>query len=246
VVSQKKPTKPAPPAPAKVDKIIWHVYANLINPTPGDKGFSKQDLADWFIASDDTRFPEGPGKWDDAGINVEFKTNSKTGVKDFESSLQTKGAIVVYIGHSTLTAPKTPKDPDGPSLGLSPLNPFKGPDIPNSRLRTLLSKAAASLVIIGSCDSKTAVGKINDGPPIVAINSGPDRVTDLSRMARGAGILLFVLSGWDLDGQGQPNTKHKGGRGTINEGLEASAEAFTSLPDRFELVHGDGPTKPFP
>jgi hypothetical protein len=152
---------------------------------------------------------------------------------------------VVYIGHSTLTAPRTPKDPDGPSLGLSPWTPFKGPEIPNSRLRKLLSKATASLVIIGSCDSKTAVGKINGGPPVVAINSGPDRVTDLSRMARGAGILLFVLSGWDLDGDGHPDTKHKGGPGTINEGLEASAEAFSTLPDRYELVNGDGTLKLF-
>jgi hypothetical protein len=58
--SQRKPTKPAPPGPTKVDKIIWHVYANLIKSTPRDKGFNKQDLADWFIVSDDTRDPDGP------------------------------------------------------------------------------------------------------------------------------------------------------------------------------------------
>jgi hypothetical protein len=242
----KKPAKPDPPAPAKVDKIIWHVYADLIHATPGNKEFSQQDLAAWFIVSDDTRDPEGPGRWDAAGIKVEFKTHSKTGVKDFEGSLQTQGAIVVYIGHSTMTPPRRPKDPDGPSLGLSPWNPSKGPEIPNSKLRTLLSKSSASLVIIGACDAITAVGKINAGPPVVAINSGPDRVTDVSRLARGAGILLFVLFGWDFDAHGTPNTKRKGGYGTINEGVEASAEAFDTLPDRYELVHGDGTISLFP
>jgi len=29
--------KPAQPAPAKIDKIIWHLYADLIRPTPGTR-----------------------------------------------------------------------------------------------------------------------------------------------------------------------------------------------------------------
>jgi hypothetical protein len=91
-----------------------------------------------------------------------------------------------------MTPRRRPNDPEGPSLGLSPWNPSKGPEIPNSKLRTLLSKSSASLVIIGACDAITAVGKINAGPPIVAINSGPDRVTDVSRLARGP--VFFYLS----------------------------------------------------
>ena len=140
------------------------------------KGFSRQDFIDWFQAPDDPRIPD-VGKWFVEGIKLEFFTDRKTGVKDFEKSLQRKGAIVVYIGHSTLTPPKSPKEPEGPSRGLSPENPKKGPEIPNATLRTLLSKSAASLVIIGSCDSKTAVGNKSAGPPIIATNSGVDRVT---------------------------------------------------------------------
>jgi hypothetical protein len=242
-----KSKKPAP-APTSVNTIIWHVYETLLRPTAGGlpQGFTKRDLAVWFNASDDTRIPDGPGKWDTAGIKVEFNTDPKTGVKDFEKSLQRKGAIVVYIGHSTLTPAKSPKDPEGPSRGLSPDNPKKGPEIPNATLRTLLSKSAASLVIIGSCDSKTAVGNISAGPPIIVANSGADRVTDISRMARAAGTFLFLLIGWELDGQGQPNNPHTNGHGTISEALAASAEAFTDIPDRFELVHGDPSIKLFP
>jgi hypothetical protein len=121
------------------------------------QGFTKQDFFSWFNASYDTRIPDGPGKWDTEGTKLEFNIDPKTGVKDFEKSLQRKGAILVYIGHSTLTRAKSPKDPLGPSLGLSPKNPEKGPEIPNTTLRTLLSKSAASLVIIGSCDSQLMV-----------------------------------------------------------------------------------------
>jgi hypothetical protein len=248
-VAEKPKDKPKtpPPVPTKVDTIIWHVYETLIPPQSGyPQGFTKQDFFNWFNASYDTRIPDGPGKWDTEGIHIEFNTDPKTGVKDFEKSLQRKGAIVVYIGHSTLTRAKSPKDPLGPSLGLSPKNPEKGPEIPNATLRTLLSKSAASLVIIGSCDSKTAVGNISAGPPIIATNSGTDRVTDISRMARAAGTFLFLLIGWELDGRGQPNDAHKSGHGTINEALAASAEAFTDLTDRFELVHGDGSIKLIP
>jgi hypothetical protein len=109
-----------------------------------------------------------------------------------------------------------------------------------------LSKSVASLVIIGSCDSKTAVGRISDGPPIIATNSGADRLTDISRMARAAGTFLFLLIGLELDGGGQPNNPHKSGHGTIDEALAASAEAFTGIADRFELVHGDGSIKLIP
>ena len=45
---------------------------------------------------------------------------------------------------------------------------------------------------------------------------------------------------------GQPNNPHKGGHGTINEALAASAAEFKGMEDRFELVHGDGSIKLFP
>lgn len=242
----KKTTK-APPAPTKVDTIILHIYAPIIpvGDTPGNRGFSQQDYIDWFKAPDDPRIPD-VGKWFNEGINLEFFTDTKSGVKDFEKSLQRQGAIVAYIGHSTLTPAKSPKDPEGPSRGLSPDNPKKGPEIPNATLRSILSKSAASLVIIASCDSKTAVGNISAGPPIIVTNSGTDRVTLIPRMANAVATFLFLLIGWERDGQGQPNNAHKGGHATINEALAASAGEFKGMDDRFELAHGDGSIKLFP
>jgi hypothetical protein len=142
--------------------------------------------------------------------------------------------------------------PDGPSLGLSPYHPSKGPEIPNNTLRTLLSKSKASLVIIASCDAKTAVGNLRGGPPIIVTNSGKDRVTLIPRNANAVASFLFLLIGWERDADEQPNKPHKGGHGTINEALEAAAKEFQgtdpsqSVEDRFELVHGDGSIKLFP
>jgi hypothetical protein len=238
---------------ATIKNIIFHIYVPIIpvGDTPGNKGYSVQDFIDWFKAPYDTRLPDA-GKWSSANIDLEFFTNPKSGVTDFTNSLQREGAIVVYIGHSTLTRPKSPKDPDGPSLGLSPYHPNKGPEIPNSTLRTLLSKSRASLVIIASCDSKTAVGNLRVGPPIIVTNSGKDRVTLIPRNANAVASFLFLLIGWERDTDEQPNKTHKGGHGTINEALEAAAKEFKgtdqsqSVEDRFELVHGDGSIKLIP
>jgi hypothetical protein len=205
----------------------------------GDKGYSQQDFIDWFRAPDDPRIPD-VGKWSVEGIDLEIFTNTKSGVKDFEKSLQRKGAIVVYIGHSTLDSGN-----EHHSLGLTPQGESHA-EIPNATLRTLLGKSAASLVIIASCDSKTAVGTLSSGPPVIVQNSGANRVTLIPRMANAVGTFLFLLIGWERDGQGQPNDPHKGGHATINEALAASAAEFKGMDDRFELVHGDGSIKLFP
>ena len=242
-----KSKKMAKAAPAATKTIIFHIYVPIIpvGDTPGNKGYSVQDFIDWFKAPDDPRIPD-VGKWSVENIDLEFFINTKSGVIDFQNSLKREGAIVVYIGHSTLTPPKSPKDPEGPSRGLSPDNPRKGPEIPNTTLRALLSKSKASLVIIASCDSKTAVGNLSVGPPIIVTNSGTDRVTLIPRMANAVATFLFLLIGWERDKQEQPNNPHKGGHGTINEALAASAAEFKDMDDRFELAHGDGSIKLFP
>jgi hypothetical protein len=153
---------------------------------------------------------------------------------------------VVYIGHSTLAPPKSKTDREGPSLGLSPDNPRKGPEIPNATLRASLGKSKASLVIIASCDSKTAVGNQRGGPSVIVTNSGTDRVTLIPRMANAVATFLFLLIGWERDGDEQPNNPRKGGHATIAEALAASAVEFKDMDDRFELANGDGSIKLFP
>jgi hypothetical protein len=236
----KKTTK-RPSAPTKVDTIILHIYS----PISGE-AFTEEDYIKWFKAAKDAPVPDkhslapppppDMGRWFDAGINPEFFTDRTTGVKDFEKSLQRKGAIVVYIGHSTLDSRHQNR-----SLGLTP-QAKNQPEIPNATLRTLLSKSAASLVIIASCDSKTAVGNISAGPPIIVQNSGANRKTLIPAMADAVAIFLFLLIGWELDGRKQPDDPHKGGHATINDALDATVPVFKnlSIDDRFELVHGDG------
>jgi hypothetical protein len=235
-----KKTPKVPPAPTKVDTVILHIYS------PISGAFSQQDYIKWFQGSKDAPAPAtgsmapppppDMGRWFDEGISLEFYTDTKSGVKDFEKSLQRKGAIVVYIGHSTLDLSHQNR-----SLGLTPQAKNRA-EIPNDTLRALLSKSAASLVIIASCDAKTAVGAIKAGPPIIVQNSGANRKTLIPAMADAVAIFLFLLIGWELDGRKQPNDPHKGGHATINDALDATVPVFKqlSMDDRFELVHGDG------
>jgi hypothetical protein len=44
-------------------------------------------------------------------------------------------------------------------------------------------------------------------------------------MTRAAATFLFLLIGWEMDGNTQPNNPHQKGHGTIEEALAASAEA---------------------
>src|SRR6188472_4206194 len=95
--NKSKKAAKAPPAPTKVDTIILHIYAPL-GDGPGGTDYSPQNFIDWFKALDDPSNPVSD-KWSEEGINVESFTETKSGAKDFEKSLQ-RGAIVVYIGHS--------------------------------------------------------------------------------------------------------------------------------------------------
>jgi hypothetical protein len=224
----------------KVDTIILHLYRD---PKEQDKtkGFSQQEFIRWFKAPADPDIPN-VGKWSDERIDLEFYTDKKSGVKDFEKSLQRKGAIVVYMGHSTLD-----KFHGFHSLGLTPQGK-KQPEIPNATLRTLLSKSPASLVIIASCDSKTAVGKLSAGPPIIVTNSGADEETDHLALVDAVAVFLFLLIGWEMDGRGQPNDPHKGGHATIDEALSAANVVLkaSQIDDQFELINGNGSIKLFP
>jgi hypothetical protein len=65
-------------------------------------------------------------------------------------------------------------------------------------------------------------------------------------MANAVATFLFLLIGWERDKPEQPNTPRKGGHGTIDEALVASAAEFQDMDDRFELAHGDRSIKLFP
>jgi hypothetical protein len=231
------------PLPVTVNAIVLHVYMDINS----DKGYPPQSLFEWIRGKRDDP-DEGltrewvPDHWSNYNVQVELLTNTKTGVKDFKGSLQRKGAIVVYLGHSLLDQYHGHQ-----SLGLVPN--LKDPkDLISSKdLRTLLKKSQASMVIIASCDSITSVGTLGAGPIVIATDSGPDKTTWSPDWAIALGAFLFLLIGLKLDEKNQP-TPRKGGPGTINEALDASAAAFdgNGTKDRFKLMHGDGSTKVFP
>ena len=233
----KQPAK-QPVSPAKVDTIFFHFYlpVTVKGDKPGKKAYKAADLFAWIQGTVDQYMSD---RWSEEGIDVKLISDPKSGVADFKKSLQVPGAVVVYLGHSSLDARH-----DYRSLGLTP-NGNAVPEIPSNELTSLLNRSKASLVILASCDSLHAVGKLTGGPVVIATDSGPDRETNTIEWAHALGAFFFLLLGFELDKDDQPTIKRKKGRATIDEALAATANAFKGTNDSFKLVHGDGSTQLF-
>jgi len=233
--AEKDKTK-KPSTKGKIDTIIFHLYMPITG------SFTSQKFINWLQGISDEDADNGPDqnvqieRFEAEGLNLEVNTNTKSGVADFKKSLQREGAVVVYLGHSALD-----QYHGNSSLGLTPQGK-KEPEIPNRELRSHLPKSTASLVIIASCDSMTAVGTPTAGPAIIVTNSGADKTTWSTHWAYALGTFFFLLIGLELDARDQPAIKRKGGHATISEALKASDDEFAKLgtDDRFKLVHGDG------
>jgi hypothetical protein len=246
----KTPDKPTPADTIKINSIIFHLYLPITvkGDKPGSKNFSATDFFNWIRGKQDDAPDDGkvhewqPDHWENLGISLELNTKVATGVDDFKKSLQRKGAIVVYLGHSTLDQYHGNR-----SMGLTPQGHAK-PEIPSDDLRALLKKSAASMVIIASCDSMTSVGPMTSGPATIVTDSGSDRMTNTIEWANALGAFFFLLIGLELDGGRQPSIARKAGHATIGEALDASATAFdkAGTKDRFKLVHGDSSIKLIP
>lgn len=227
----KKPAK-KPATLAATQTVHLHFYM----PITGN--YSATQFYEWLRGPEDYDHPLS--RWEEAGITLSFHSEKNSGVDDFKKSLQDPGAVVVYLGHSTLDF-KNKR-----SLGLTPKGSARA-EIPPGTLMSLLNKSKASLVILASCASETCVGKLTGGPAVVVTASGDNLKTWSFDWAHALGAFLLVLLGFEVDGSGQP-TPRKKGRGTINEALDASAEAFKGqkTTDRFKLVNGDGSRIIFP
>lgn len=223
----KKPAK-KPSTPASAQTVHLHFYM------PVTGSYSATSLFEWLRGPED--FDHPLTRWAEADIGLILHKDKNSAVGDFKKSLQEPGAVVVYLGHSALDF-KNKR-----SLGLTPTGSSK-PEIPAETVTPLLQKSKASLVILASCDSQSCVGKLTGGPAVVVTDSGKDLKTWSTDWAHALGAFLFVLLGFDLDASEQPQPRKKG-RGTINEALDASAEAFKNAKttDRFKLVNGDGST----
>jgi hypothetical protein len=179
-------------------------------------------------------------RWEDAGVNLDFKSKAVSGTADFKTSLQDTDSVVVYLGHSVLDF-KNKR-----SLGLSPLG-HETAEIAPDALMSLLKASKAKLVILATCASSTCVGKLTAGPAVVVTNSGSNLTTWSFDWAHALTAFLLLLIDYEVGGSGQPVARNKG-RATISDALDASNVAFKNqkTTDRFELAFGKGSTVVFP
>jgi hypothetical protein len=229
----KKPGKKTNPPPA-AKTVHLHFY---LDPTGS---YSATSLFEFIRGPEDYNTPLN--RWDEAGINLVLHTNVGSGAEDFKKSLQDAGAVVVYLGHSTLDF-KNKR-----SMGLTPKGSSQA-EIPPDKLMDLLKQSKVTLVILASCASSTLVGKMTGGPAVVVTNSQANLTTWSNDWANALGPFLFVLLGYDLPPSASQPTVRKEGRGKISDALDAANAAFKvnqKTDDRFELANGDASTVIFP
>jgi hypothetical protein len=234
--AQKAPAQPTP-APTRTSTVHLHLYL----PITVTK-YTAQKYYEYI------RGPEpGPNdpdhwtnRWDEGGISLVPHFDIKTAVADFKKSLQESGAVVVYMGHTTLDLKK------GVALGLTPKG-GKQPEIPTKDLTDLLKKAKASLIVLAGCDSKSCIGTFSGGPVVVVTDSGKDLKTNTLEWAPALRAFLDVLIGSEVDDKGKVMLL-SGGPGTVNDALDAATREFVKVKseDRFKLAHGKGSWKMIP
>jgi hypothetical protein len=230
---KKKPGKKTTPPPA-AKTVHLHFY---LDPTGT---YSVSSLFEFIRGPEDYNNPLN--RWDTAGISLVLHSKVDSGAADFKKSLQDPGAVVVYLGHSTLDF-KNKR-----SMGLTPKGSSRA-EIPPDKLMELLKQSKASLVVLASCASSTLVGKMSGGPAVVVTNSKSNLTTWSNDWANALGPFLFVLLGFDLPPSAIQPTPRKEGRGKLSEAIDAANAAFKvnqKTDDRFELANGSDSTVIFP
>lgn len=146
------------------------------------------------------------------------REDHRTAIADFETSLRTPGAIVIYLGHSGyghIGGPRT--------LKLAPRQVI----FPN-RLTDLLNRARASVVLLAACASNHAVTALTGDTAVIVTDSGPKEGTSTGFWTGAIDAFLGKL----------------GSRATLTEALAAANEKMPRVGGKniqsLALAHGKG------
>jgi len=166
-----------------------HLYA------PTSLHYSPQMFFDYLLGINaDHPF----GRFDEAGVTLDFYSNVAHAPADFKKSLLDDGSVVVYLGHGV------PDPKCKCSRGLSWLGHGIA-DITPYALMDLLKDSRAKLVILATCASSTfGLEKLKAGPAVVVTNSGSDLVTYSAKWAIALQHFLLLLIGYGVGKDGQP------------------------------------------
>jgi hypothetical protein len=195
--------------------VFLHLYVDI------DHDYSARQYLDHVVGAR----RDGRTRFDEAGIQVVLYDSAASGVKDLKASLGTRGAVVVYMGHSVLDKSK--------ALGLLPV-PRRTRTVPAlsaGALTTLLTAAKAKVVLLAACASDTCVRRLRSDLVLIATSSGRDLETNTTQWAPAIKAFLDALMV----------------NGTAGEAFEAANAAFTkvSSTDRFRWISGDKSLKLF-
>jgi RHS repeat-associated protein len=161
-------------------------------------------------------------------------TNGAAAQTDLAHSLGTKGALVVYFGHTA------PHKQGSPPPGFD-TNGTGKPGITNAAMTTMLNKSSAAVAVIAGCSSADCIGKVTSGTTVVGVSSGKDGVTSTNFGAQALEAFTNALVGTSVDKNGDVSEEKAG---NVGDAIDAANDVFkkAGIDDRFVLIHGDRST----
>jgi len=208
----KKPTLHQIPTTA----VYLHVYFKKLAANYTDKQFF-----DYILGTSNSTVLN---RYEQRGVQIQLIKDPDSFIPDFERSLNTPGAVVVYFGHTVLGR-------NNRTLGLTPVI-SKKPKITSRKLVKLLNKSKAKVVLLAGCATDGCVRKVNGDTVVIVTRSGKDRLTNTLQWAPSIKEFLenFII---ELK--------------TVGASFIAANTVFknNSSTDSFELINGDRTLKSF-
>jgi RHS repeat-associated protein len=205
-------------------ELYFHIYAN---PARYDYTASKFAARLTYDDKEGTRYKL-------QGHHPNAYTNGATAQADLAHSLGTKGALVLYFGHTA------PHKQGAPPPGFDTAGTGKA-GITSQTMTTMLNKSSAGVAVIAGCSSADCIGKVTSGTTVVGVSSGKDGLTSTNYGAQALEAFVNVLVGSSVGGDGVSQEK----AGNVGAAIDAANEVFecAGIDDRFILIHGAKTTK---
>jgi len=205
-------------------ELYFHIYAN---PARYDYTASKFASRLTYDDKEGTRYLL-------QGHHPNAYTNGSTAKADLAHSLGTKGALVLYFGHTA------PHKQGVPPPGFDTGGTGKA-GITNAAMTAMLNKSSAAVAVIAGCSSADCIGKVTSGVTVVGVSSGKDGVTSTNFGAQALEAFVNVLVGTSIDSD---SSVSQNGAGNVDDAIDAANEVFekAGIDDRFVLIHGSGDT----
>lgn len=208
------------------DRFFFHIYIPDLNPGPPGKPYPASTFIK-RIQGPPVAPPSADTRWTFLGIDMSVKNDADRARTDFEASLRTPAALVVYFGHSVIGRGLDPRGEDRAS-------------ITTARLSRALGRAHAKIILLMACASDSCVVVRRRNPcAVIALNSPDNDPSNVLLWARAMEPFMNVLTGFAVDARFKLTLSKT--RGTVGDAVQAANTQLEKdgVEDRFVQLSGD-------